>query len=201
MKRIIIYLSILLIVLLFKHQFLNANTALNFSDVLQPSIINDDTSNIIKIRNNSIYIEALGNSILYSINYERIFLRKNNLIFSFRIGSSFIPMQGYHQKKIIGLPALINGSIRLNNLFFFEFGVGSTLKYMHYFKAPPNPGSFVNEYKFAFSAFAGIKIQQEKGFILRTGIFTPFPKIFYEDSFTLNTYCLPIGGISIGYTF
>ncbi len=70
---------------------------------------------------NSIYAEIFGNSIFYSLNYERIFFPKKRICLSLREGVSYIP------GKVMGdfmIPVLTNGILRLTKNSFIEMGLG-----------------------------------------------------------------------------
>lgn len=79
---------------------------------------------------NSIYIELLGNAILPSFNYERIFYKNEGLSFSARIGFTPIHPKGTIDKMRI-VPTLfipITGSIIIGKKNGkFEFGIGADI--------------------------------------------------------------------------
>ncbi|MBC6109722.1 hypothetical protein ACFOG5_21260 [Pedobacter fastidiosus] len=55
------------------------------------SIAQDESSPNKNTKKNSIYIEALGNAIVYSVNYDRIIPISNHLKLAPRVGFEFLP--------------------------------------------------------------------------------------------------------------
>ena len=81
----------------------------------------------IRVRKNSVYFEGFGNSLTYSINYERIFSWEVNRAVAFRAGFSYT-------KDVRSIPLEISLILGKKNCFeagmgltFSTFGEGNTL--------------------------------------------------------------------------
>jgi len=153
-----------------------------------------DTLENARIPNNSIYLELFGNSVFYSLNYERIFINKNKFYLSGRIGACYLPVK-IDDKRFV-FPLLINGILHYNKRLHFEFGIGVTffsLREFNYNYYPSSPNYVFYENMLAIVANIGLRYQGQKGFLFRLG-FTPLYSI-------KGPRLLPWGGISFGYSF
>jgi hypothetical protein len=170
-----------------------------------------DKDSIHKSIKNTCYFEIMGSAFYYSINYERIFSKKENLQFMMRLGLSVIPYTFDYRKNTYTLPITISALLgkRKSKL---ELGLGVAC----YF----DPASIYTTqtlrdnyqwdgyhiYSPPFEVFpnliVGYRYQPKySGFMFRIA-FTPFlnriePRYRNFD----NTLIIPFGGISIGYAF
>lgn len=138
---------------------------------------------------NSIYLELLGNGIIYSVNYDRMFC--NNV--SGRIGMTYFPaLTSFFTttENIFIMPVTLNYFIGDGNSKL-ELGAGivyaqATLSTI--FSNEEESASGIAE-----TVIIGYRYQQsEGGFLFRIG-FTPF--------FRFDGGLYPFGGISIGTSF
>jgi hypothetical protein len=142
---------------------------------------------------NSVFVEFLGNSMFYSLNYERIFFPKYRLNLSLRSGFCYIP-----EKKFgtIGFPILTNGILKITRNIFFELGVGVLiLAYDTYNTdvAPSSPDYIAKGAEIELTGAAGLRFKSNKGFLFRID-YTPIFMTYHKDYVSW-------GGISLGYCF
>ncbi|MFA5781139.1 MAG: hypothetical protein WC868_02600 [Bacteroidales bacterium] len=164
------------------------------ASIIQNTPYIKDTLQNIRIPKNSFYIELLGNSLYYSLNYERIIFNTNRFYFSGRIGACYLPVK-IDDKRFV-FPLLINGILHYNKRLHFEFGIGVTffsLREFNYNYYPSSPNYVFYENMLAIVANIGLRYQGQKGFLFRLG-FTPLYSI-------KGPRLLPWGGISFGYSF
>jgi hypothetical protein len=156
---------------------------------------------------NSLYAEAMGNGLVYSLNYDRLF----SSTIGARIGVSYAAPEMVSLTtfpvKVYYLIGLGSGGSKL------ELGLGLTVILQPEKQATTfvgQPHDKVRGNGVLGSATMGYRYQRaEGGFIFRVG-FTPFFGMFshekdfvpyvpriYEDHFHL----FPWGGISVGYGF
>jgi len=130
----------------------------------------------------SVYFEIAGSGGLGSINYEKLFWKKNITEFTWRAGLSFAPIDKNNGTGIV-FPLMIN-SIIGKNAHKLELGLGQGITIT-------TKGSF-----FALTtASIGYRYQPEtKNWFYRV---TYAPLISYLVDFQIQQW----GGISIGYTF
>lgn len=123
------------------------------------------------------FVEAAGNGILISINYERIIFNKIGL----RTGVGTIGIYG------LTIPAMINYYFGSNRQLELGFGI----VYTDYF---PKEGGFIHNGEFLIGTTVGYKFQKENSNIILRFSFTPF----YSTS---EDKVLLFGGISLGCAF
>ena len=69
------------------------------------------------------FFELAGNGVVYSINYDRIFYKKQNFAASARVGFEYLPpIRGF---TVIIIPVELNGMLGRTK-HHFEFGLGHT---------------------------------------------------------------------------
>jgi hypothetical protein len=129
---------------------------------------------LVKVKRNGFYFELLGNAGLYSINYERMWIRKPKFLLISRIGSGFLPN---------GLT--VNQSYLYEQNFcygkksaFLEVGLAYTLQRKLLQSCDEKTYEMDNMHWGLFRV--GVRFQSDdKGSILRIGI---LPIIYYRDS-------------------
>lgn len=141
---------------------------------------NSEASGIESIRKNSIYMEALGNGVVYSVNYDRILPVGEKLAITLRLGAN-----EYHGEatdtlsfNFLGAAGMLYGGTR----HFFEGTIGYTY-FMH------DPDRLV-------VLTAGYRFQGPKGLVVRA---TPMYIFNSEkgDTFGNSLWF----GLSFGYSF
>lgn len=126
---------------------------------------------------NSVYIEALGNAGIYSLNYDRILSQNIGV----RFGAGFLPII-----DVLTIPATINLFIG-NGSSKLELGAGILILS----QTRDNRHGLFRDNNF-ITALIGYRYQQpEGGFLFRIG-FTP---LFSQKEF------FPWGGFSVGTSF
>ena len=134
-------------------------------------------------KKNSVYIELLGNGVIYSLGYERIFWSDNIYRFSTMSGFSYYIWELYFSQQI----NLLIG--KKNN---FELGFGCTLPIVE----PIQDGSNMS---YLFFYRIGYRYQKEDGgMFFRIG-FTPFSGRDLHPP--KNWPVWPWGGITVGWMF
>jgi hypothetical protein len=142
---------------------------------------------------NSFYVEILGNAMLYSVNYERMFFPKKRICLSLRTGVGYIP------GKVMGdfmIPFLTNGILRLTKNTFIELGFGMmiwTYNTVNQDVSPYSPDYVAKGTEIELTSVAGFRYKSKKGFLLRID-YTPILMTYHKDY-------VPWGGISLGYCF
>ena len=131
-------------------------------------------------RKNSIYVEALGNGILYSINYERLFPLGEYVGLITRIGFAY----DFEFFSSITIPLEISGI--LGKKHCFELGAGYTF--------------ILNDID-GYLIRAGYRYRAKNGFLIRVAPMILIPSSEYECSGFFCPEAFPWIGISIGYSF
>ena len=75
-----------------------------------------------RIAQNAVYAEIYGNSVAYSVNYERVFLNKRPFFLTCRGGVGYFSSR----YSVLSFPVLINGLYQIKYSWFGEFGLGTT---------------------------------------------------------------------------
>jgi hypothetical protein len=157
---------------------------------------------------NVIYLEFLGNTMSYSINYERTIKLNNQFKLAPRLGFSYIPIKKFKLNTDYGN---IRIPIELNTLWakkadaknFFELGFGLSL-------AQINVRTRISEeYKDPYFRFAriatvraGFRHQRPGGGLMyRLGILAPLSQDDFSKERVDNIFHDIFGGISVGYSF
>ena len=135
------------------------------------------------IARNSFYLELGGNSIAYSVNYDRLV----GDYFSIRFGTMYFPEIKVHRKTASGgisLFSMLNFLVGNEN-HKLESGLGPLFI--------TKPDFSFNEFGYAITGTLGYRYQQRTGgFLFRIG-FTPY--------YDLRTdFFVPMGGLSFGYS-
>ena len=136
---------------------------------------------------NSLYFEALGNGILYSINYDRMI----NENFGGRIGIMYLPEFGIifsSIENLVMMPVMLNYFVGEKH----KLELGAGIVYSSFDKGDLFKFEAEGKSGVVGTATIGYRYQKpEGGFLWRIG-FTPF---FSNEVF------VPSGGISLGYSF
>lgn len=130
----------------------------------------------------SLFFELAGSGGVGSINYEKLFLKKNNTEFTWRAGLSFAPIDKNNGTGIV-FPLMLNSLIGKNS-HKLELGLGQGITIT-------TKGSFFS----LTTAAIGYRYQPEtKKWFYR---FTYTPLLSYLVDLQIQQW----GGISVGYTF
>ncbi|MFC5270819.1 hypothetical protein [Adhaeribacter terreus] len=146
---------------------------------------------------NGTYVEAGGNALYGSLNYERRFFVQGDPVAAIRVGGSLVPFDYWHSLILPVEFSLINGKRPLK----FEFGAGVTfLKSFEREEKVRNDrvGVYINP---GFRPIANFRLGArydfpDKPYFLRAG-FTPF---FFNNGEGFPGF-QPWGGVSFGYSF
>jgi hypothetical protein len=135
---------------------------------------------------NSIYLEAGGNGLWFSLNYDRILRQKEKVILTRRTGFSY---RSYCNS--ITLPITFS-FLYGNNNNFLEIGAGPTLQYI----------SSSSTTGFSTHGIIGFRYQEmeKSGFMFRV-VLTPIFWRYIDDNIYRTGYYEPWLGISFGYSF
>jgi hypothetical protein len=150
-------------------------------------VIAQDTISTNRIRNNTFFIEVLGNGGLYSLNYDRIFHIKKRIIAS-RAGFSYLP-PWYANNHVFVFPVECTWLIPAKkDTRFFETGIGST-----FITEVRNEDSGLKNFKVIPGIRLGYRLQKpEGGLFLKTGLLISFLDPERTAPLTI--------GFGIGYT-
>ena len=145
-------------------------------------------------KNNSVYVEFLGNGLVLSLNYERI-LYNGPVNFGVRGGLGYSPEDG--ERAIYTIPfeiVVIFG----NKKHHIELGAGIS----YYLKVNKSKHYHDNRKHTNYSIMVypriGYRYKGNKGLLIRVG-YTPVLELPALDLFDKPFH--PFGGISIGYSF
>lgn len=168
-----------------------------FMTVSNIGVGQDSISKQIRIyKDNNIYVEFLGNSILYgSINYERVFYHYRCAYIMGRIGTGYGLLLG---ESWLSAPILVNAIFTFRD-FAFEIGGGVTLVR---FGEQQQEDSKNWTYVFMpnIAGCAGIRLTSKGGFLFRA-TFTPFYNITITQFNTPSNRFGAWLGISFGCNF
>ena len=150
---------------------------------------------------NTVYFEMLGNSIGYSLNYDRLLISSEKFKTAGRIGLSYFPPV-IPPEHFIVMPIEISELILLGRKkHYFEIGAGLTLNYQLY--QGNNNSYFGNDYinrslKTIAVFRLGYRYQKENGgFFWKAGL-TPLYEITNNND---ERMIVPnMFGIAVGYT-
>ena len=169
------------------------------------------------------YVEAFGQSLYYSFNYDRLLFTKKRFPGTFSVGLSVLPTPDYTQ---ISVPFSFNGLIGKGS-HHLELGIGVTPMYFRE-RMKSNIGNseakqmLANDFFFYLTPKIGYRYQNPKGGFFAKATLTPPIGIFshWGGSFERNTsptypghnsffrtpvfdsnIIYPWAGISIGWTF
>lgn len=140
---------------------------LSFSSMAQ-----EDSSQPSKEVQNSLYLELLGNGIIYSLNYERMIGDP----FSVRLGASYFDFFG----PISTFPLLFNYNNALNENLSLQLGLGTTFV-------------FEDENHVIPTSYIGLKVFDNSNKFYKIGL-TPFKENF-------QSRIIISGGLSFGAGF
>jgi hypothetical protein len=145
---------------------------------------------------NTLYFEAGGNAGIYSLNYDRILLRKNLFSFGARGGVSFVPFMKH---------SFINTNFYFNNILAFPIEINCMYGKRHHAEISIGYTQVFNLYNedifkvydiYGLAVFrAGYRFQRDEGGLFsRAGLlWTPHQL----DLYALSNFTL---GIGVGYT-
>jgi hypothetical protein len=149
---------------------------------------------------NSIFVEFMGNSIFYGINYDRILIDKEKWKFTGRLGFSYQYYRSHQYSRFI-IPSeftFLFGKTR----HFFETGLGVTYDVYTAPKANNVIGGEVKHYGYIFSRFGYRYQRPQGGFFFKAGLNVAGPLTKYSRyAFYYSEFIWVYGGVGIGYTF
>jgi len=160
-------------------------------------------------KKNTVYAEFAGTSgSISSVNYDRILLQKEGLMFNLTLGIGYFPSIN-NWNPIIGLPVTFNASFGKAK-HHFELGTGLTYNSgleqssLLYYQSinTNNSNTNVKSMEALFWTFRiGYKLQKPNGGLFLRGGFTPLINIKTFSDFKGESNFIPAFGAGIGYTF
>lgn len=144
---------------------------------------------------NAAFIELGGNAGLYSLNFDRIYVYKEKLKVSARLGFAPAPHGNYFEQIYV----IENNFILFKNPHHLELGLGITMQ-RRYNERPNLPDNYFWE-NILFSVWrCGYRYQkQDDGFFIRAGL---TPAIMSNDAEGFHSnYFQFWAGVSIGLSF
>lgn len=162
----------------------------------QPVTAQSDKANITSgIARNTIYAEGMGNGQTYSINYDRLFLRKEKFALAGRVGIGVTPNR--YKELFYQLPVEICPLVGKGK-HFFETGAGFT-----FIQMVKNEDLYVTRHPWVAGVLlrTGYRFQKpDGGIFFRAGFLVIFPAAYSEGTY-FTKHVIPWGGVSLGYTF
>jgi hypothetical protein len=165
------------------------------------------------VARNAVFVELLGSSDFYSVNYDRIFIKDSLIKLSVNIGLGVYPSPAVGPPLTTGVSQNYSTSINLligNRRHYLELGAGITYSIGGLsFWAVPRNGKLHPTIGLFIVPRIGYRYQKDsKGFFFRVG-FTPLILIndySHLDLLTGNSgFKTPffnyMGGLSFGYSF
>ena len=153
------------------------------------------------VRRNTFFLELGGNSMFYSLNYDRILLNRDAWKLSGRVGVLYLPPLGERNRQIVGGPVEIS-YLRGRGRHFLELGLGGSVVYDTYRLT----SSRIRDMAVMAVARIGYRHQKpEGGFFYKVG-FTPMLGALYnvqnpERGRQLGEpFAYPLVGLGLGYT-
>lgn len=153
---------------------------------------------------NNLQLELGGHGLIYSLNYERIFVNATKMKMTTKVGVSYYgPESG-----VIGfwLPFSVNGLWSFD-LHHVEFGIGQVITKE---KIGEARGNSVDDWDMLGTMILGYRWQKPEGRFLFRAVFTPFLVINYNQRQVeparrndpiFDTWLIPSGAVSFGYAF
>ena len=163
---------------------------------------------VAQMANNNIYAEALGNAVVYSINYERVFLISNELRIAPRIGFEYIPRREINKYGKYSFPTEINLLFHKNknNPNHVEAGLGLTFfSLFDNYQYDITNEIIGKKYKFAKVSTLRLGFRHQKpqgGLMYRAGLLVRLSQDDFSKSRVGDDLFYRLWpGFSIGYTF
>ena len=149
-------------------------------------------------KRNTFFIEVGGNSPFYSLNYDRIIVKKINWKLAARIGAMYLYDNGNYLESIrnknFSMPLELS-FLKGKNNHNLEIGIGATPFFKEYVET-------TRDNFFSLGSFGriGYRYQKTNGGIFFKAGFTPLIR-FKKDVDSINPkYVSPWAGLAIGYT-
>ena len=147
---------------------------------------------------NTLFIEAGGNAVLYSLNYDRIILNNKLFKISCRGGVEYLPSFIFGSvKSEFAFPVEVNFLFGKDEKFI-ECGAGVALGYEIFNYLTDQPWGL------AITGRIGYRLQKQNGFFFRAG----FVPIMYksivdngDNSLEVKYHVYPWVGVGVGKTF
>ncbi|WP_152969615.1 hypothetical protein [Pedobacter sp. Hv1] len=159
-------------------------------------------------KKNSIYLELLGNSVIYSVNYDRIIPLSAQLKLVPRIGFMYAPLstsEHFKGHNNISIPIEVNllWAKRTESKNFAEAGIGLSLIGLKEYKTSNLERVSTNRFGQVLTARLGFRHQKPTGgFMYRAGLLIKIKQderslATISDDYFIKLY----PGFSLGYTF
>lgn len=160
------------------------------------------------LKKNSIYLEAGGNAIVYSVNYDRIIPLSTKLKLAPRIGFEYFPhsTRSAYNDFVIPLEAnILFGKTEISKNFA-EAGVGLTLVGMKdYYLDNGELATKNTKNKFARITLMRLGFRHQKpigGLMYRAGLLVPIDQyVFSKGIVGDDIFSRLYAGLSLGYAF
>jgi len=156
------------------------------------SLLAQDT--VSNFSRNAIYVEGLGQGVMWSINYEYRTIREVSLRAGFTLESVPPPIRSFSDNSTFtGFPLLVNFIVG-GKVHHLEAGIGAVvgINSTHWRSDLGSEYYSSHERVFVGTATLAYRVQSDKGGLLMRMAFTPF--------FTFKEF-VPFVGISLGYAF
>ena len=156
-------------------------------------------------KKNAIHAEALGNALIYSVNYERVIRSSGALPIAVRVGISYIDLSEEDKpQRSFGIPIELLGWTGKKN-GHFEFGLGYSYHEREYReRANLNVYRNIETTQQFLTARLGYRFQKPTGgFMFKTALVSML--LFAEDTNDPSPIELPVyvpwPGVSVGWAF
>lgn len=148
-------------------------------------------------RVNTLFIEAGGNGVYGSVNYDRVF-NFHKFAASFRVGAGVFPASNAQSNYLYPIVPLEGNVLFGKKNHFLEAGLGVSSMWVY-----KSLGQDTSKFLFLGFARIGYRMQKDNGMFLRIG-FTPILLDFALNEQSNNQRgfgFIPWGGIAIGESF
>lgn len=159
----------------------------------------------VPLKKNSVYFEAGGNALFYSLNYDRLIPVSPNIKIAPRVGLSYLPYDGGTTFKNLIIPVELNVLYAKNpeSKNFVEGGLGLTfIEFVNGFR-DANRKDPVSKFANTTTLRAGFRHQKPTGGLMyRAGILVPIARNDFADLKAGDDIFFKVwAGFSLGYTF
>ena len=161
-----------------------------------------------QFKKNSIYLELLGNSVIYSVNYDRIIPLSEQLKLVPRIGLMYAPLstsERFKDHNNISIPIEVNllWAKRSERKNFAEVGIGLSLLGLKEYKITNSERVTTNRFGQVLTARLGFRHQKPTGgFTYRAGLLIKIKQDEWSLAAVSDDYFIKLyPGFSLCYSF
>jgi len=168
------------------------------------SIVYSQETSSFEASPNSVYVELIGNGIMYSVNYDRVIKTRDRMKFSARIGFSYVDIGLFDEIEGVVVPIELLGWIGDKGHFEFGAGLSSQFVTLEDDSLLGGPSERYDSQAYYLTGRLGYRLQKpDGGFLFRAG-FVPMVLLGENNSERVSSdrpSFVPWFGFSFGYSF